>query len=228
MAYRYEALSVEGFIQQIAVNYIPHGYWFYVAGRIPSHKNVAAVDQKLISKYGIAINSWTRSRRKRQGLASVHYIRHLNFFVLLANEGAHPFRAEEARRVRDVREVPLRYGGYALGYVAGHSCVRIERHTLAEIRDEFLRRATHRSSRQLEGALRSLPFEPYAPIRLQLLMLLRQVNKKRKAAGLEVVSKSALRFYRNIYAPFDGAEPSPRSHLLRKTRKRPLVSGPPD
>lgn len=220
MDYRYEALSLEGFIQQIAVSYIPHGYWFYVVGRIPAHKNVQAVDDKLIRKYGIAVNPWTRSRRKRQGLASVHYVRHLNFFVLLANEGSHCLRVEEARRLRDLREAPLRYGGYAMSYVAGHACVRIERATYLDIKEAFLRRAVHQSARQLEWALRSLPFEPYAPIRLQLLFLLRQLNKKRQAAGLETVSKSALRFYRNIYAPFTSAEPSPRSHLLRKNPSR--------
>lgn len=225
MAYRYEALSVEGFIQQVAVNYLPHGYWFYVVGRIPSHKNVEAVDQKLMEKYGIAIHSWTRSRRKQRGLASVHYIRHLNFFVLLANEGTHPFREEEAQRVRDVREIPLRYGGYALSYVAGHACVRIERQTYHEIREEFLRYAVRKSARQLEWAVRSLPFEPYAPIRHQLLTLLRQVNRKRKAAGLEVISKSCLHFYRNIYRPFDSAEPSLRGMLLRKrtAKEKPIA-----
>lgn len=218
MNYRYEALSLEGFIQQLAVSYVAHEYWFYVVGRIPAHKDVRAVDEKLLRKYDIAVPSWTRSRRKRQGLASVHYVRHLNFFALLANAGRHLFFAEEARRMRDLRETPLRYGGYALSYVAGHACVRIERETYQSIQAEFLRSAVHKSPHQLEWAFRSLPFEPYAPIRLQLLMLLRQVNKKRKAAGLATVSKSALRFYRNIYAPFTSAEPSPRAHLLRKPK----------
>lgn len=222
MNYRYEALSLEGFIQQLAVSYLPHGYWFYVTGRIPGHKDVAAVDEKLLRKYDIAVAPWTRSRRKRQGLASVHYLRHLNFFVLLASAGHHLFYTEETQRLRDVRETPLRYGGYALRYVAGHASVRIEQATYLSLREEFLRRAVHQSPRQLEGALLRLPFEPYAPIRLQLLQLVRQINKKRKAAGLTPISSRRLRFYRNIYAPFTSPLPSAKALVLRK--QPPTVS----
>ena len=49
MAYRWVATSVAGFVQQLAVGYIANGYWFYVAGSIPEHKNPAAVDGKLIA-----------------------------------------------------------------------------------------------------------------------------------------------------------------------------------
>jgi hypothetical protein len=221
MNYRYEALSLEGFIQQLAVNYVPHGYWFYVVGRVPAHKDVRAVDEKLLRKYDIVQAPWTRSRRKRQGLAGVHYLRHEKFFVLLASAGQHRFFAEEAQRLRDCREAPLRYGGYAVSYVAGHACVRIDRETYQEICAQFLRRAVHQSARQLEGALRALPFEPYAPVRLQLLMLRRQINQKRQAAGLEVISKSCLPFYRNIYAPFTSAAPSVNALRLRPARPLP-------
>ena len=34
MAYRCEALTVSGFVQQLAVSYIANGYYFYVAGEI--------------------------------------------------------------------------------------------------------------------------------------------------------------------------------------------------
>lgn len=29
MAYRYEATSVAGFVQQLAMTYVNHGYWYY-------------------------------------------------------------------------------------------------------------------------------------------------------------------------------------------------------
>jgi hypothetical protein len=29
---RYLATSISGFVQQLAVSYLPHGYWFYVTG----------------------------------------------------------------------------------------------------------------------------------------------------------------------------------------------------
>lgn len=216
MDYRYEALSLEGFVQQLAVSYVAHGYWFYVVGRVPAPKDVRAVDEKLLQKYEIALPAWTRSRRKRQGLASVHYLRHLNFFVLLANTGAHPFFTEEARRIRDVRETPIKYGGYAVSYRGGHACVRIEEETFRELKASFVRQAVHRTPRQLARALRALPFEPYAPIRRQLGVLLRYINRARKAAGLAPVPKECLRFYRNIYCPFTSAAPSARAQMLRK------------
>ena len=52
MEYRCEATSVAGFIQQVAVAYLARGYWFYVAGQIPAHKDLQTVDRKLIEKYG--------------------------------------------------------------------------------------------------------------------------------------------------------------------------------
>jgi glycosyltransferase involved in cell wall biosynthesis len=60
MQYRCEATSVEGFVQQVAVQYLRHGYWFYVSGRIPAGKDPRGVDQKLIDKYGIAVSESTR------------------------------------------------------------------------------------------------------------------------------------------------------------------------
>src|SRR5262249_4567587 len=36
--YHWEAVSVAGFIQQLAVSYVGSGYWFYVTGRIPEGK----------------------------------------------------------------------------------------------------------------------------------------------------------------------------------------------
>ena len=46
-SYRYEATSVEGFVQQVACAYLRHGYWFYVMGRIPADKDPGAIDAKL-------------------------------------------------------------------------------------------------------------------------------------------------------------------------------------
>src|SRR6266849_4698714 len=81
MLYRCEAQTVPGFIQQLAVSYIGHGYWFYVAGNIPDDKDPPMVDAKLISKYGINLSRAARSRRKAAGLANIQYIRFRHFFV---------------------------------------------------------------------------------------------------------------------------------------------------
>ena len=82
--YRCEATTLEGFVQQLAVGYVSRGYWFYVTGFIPAGKDPHAVDEKLISRYGLAISKWTRARRKQTGAASVQYLRFRRYFVLLA------------------------------------------------------------------------------------------------------------------------------------------------
>ena len=69
--YRCVTTSVEGFVQQVAVQYLRHGYWFYVAGQIPVGKEPATVDTKLIKNYGIDVSRWERARRKRHGLANM-------------------------------------------------------------------------------------------------------------------------------------------------------------
>ena len=40
--YRCETGSVAGFVQQLAVSYLSHGYWFYVAGTVPDRKDPRA------------------------------------------------------------------------------------------------------------------------------------------------------------------------------------------
>ena len=63
--YRCEVTTVAGFVQQLAVSYLVHGYWFYVTGRIPKHKDPRRVDEKLIARYGIDLSKWSRARRKQ-------------------------------------------------------------------------------------------------------------------------------------------------------------------
>ncbi|MCC6357339.1 MAG: hypothetical protein IT450_01235 [Phycisphaerales bacterium] len=102
-------------MQQLAVAYITHGYWFYVTGTIPEGKDPAALDAKLINRYGIAISKWTRCRRKKQGLANMQYLRYERFFVLLATKGRHEFFDREQAVIRDVRRAPIRFAGYSVG-----------------------------------------------------------------------------------------------------------------
>ena len=57
------------------------------------------LDQKLITKYGIDINEREKADRKRRGLANLQYIRHENWFVLLATEGHHAFKQQERNQI---------------------------------------------------------------------------------------------------------------------------------
>ena len=100
--YRCEATTVGGFVQQLAVAYVQHGYWFYVTGQVPERKCPLAVDAKLLDRYDIAISKWARARRKRTGGANVQYIRYGRSFVLIATRGEHRFFEDEPT-FRDIR-----------------------------------------------------------------------------------------------------------------------------
>jgi hypothetical protein len=202
MPYQFVATSVAGFVQQLAVNYVARGYYFYVTGTIPEGKDPAKTDRKIMEQYGIDISKWARVRRKRAGLANVHYLRHDRFYVIIATHGEHPFFVAEQNQIRDIRKQPLRFCGYAIGI--GHSrndrslqvSVRIQRDTFRELQARFKRIAVQRTVEELCCELRALPFEPFAPVRDQCAILLRAVNRQRKMAGLELVPWNAVRFYR--------------------------------
>lgn len=208
MDYQCVATSVAGFLQQLAVCYVGRGYYFYVRGEIPPDKDPATTDRKLVARYGIDVTKWTRCRRRKQGQASVQYLRHGHFFVLLATRGVHPFFVLEGTRVRDIRRQPLRFMGHAIGCRAGrgggplHPSVRIERGEFAALKARFTEMAVHRSVDDLSRILRSLPYEPYAPVRDQMRILIRAINRRRKAAGLDLVPAGSFRHRRKVVRPF--------------------------
>jgi hypothetical protein len=234
MQYRCEATSVQGFIQQVAANYLPHGYWFWISGIVPPKKDPATIDSNLMAKYCIALSRQQRARRKAAGLANVHYIRYERFWVMLATHGRHPWFVEHSRIVvdertnkesvetlfRDVRKAPIMFAGHSIGYKQGdylrregkkpaeadhqwRSRVQIQRDKYTELVAYFLDVACRRSADSLGRELFTLPFEPYAPVRQQLLNLLRLINNARHAAGLERLSPEVLRYQRKIVKPFE-------------------------
>lgn len=207
MVYRCVATSAAGFVQQLAVSYVGHGYWFYVTGLVPERKDPLVIDQKLIDRYGIDISKWARARRKKQGLSNLHYLRFGRFFVLVATLGEHRF-FEEEKRIRDVRRDSVRFGGYSIGYKRDrvgkwHPSVRIHPETYAEMKAYFVDLATRRTAHDLAEVLGRLQFVPFAPVRIQLLCVLRAVNAARKGAGLGAVPVAALQLKRSSVTVFD-------------------------
>ena len=207
MRYRCETVSVEGFIQQLAVAYVSRGYLFYVTGVIPERKDPRRVDEKLVARFGIDLSKWAKARRKQQGQANLQYLRHGRFFVLLASHGEHRFFAEEPG-VQDVRRVSIKFGGYAVGFRGGHVQVRIHLPVYRERKAWFEEYATKRGVEVLARAFYELPFEPYFLVRQQEFALLRAVNRRRKAAGLPLVPSECIWLKRRPVKPFgDGCAP---------------------
>jgi len=214
MQYRAVTTSVEGFVQQIACCYLRHGYWFYVKGRIPDGKRPETVDKKLIDKYGINVSESTRARRKKAGRSNLQYIRHESTFVILATKGEHRFFDEEANLIRDIRRTPIRYAGYSISYKPGgrkkdgsnddrwHAHVEIDRQQYLDLRAWFSERAMRDSPEKLALAFYELPIAPYAPVRRQLLLMLREVNRVRKRAAKTQLPSDVLPLRRRVVKPF--------------------------
>ena len=218
MPYRAVATSVDGLVQQLACSYLRHGYWFYVVGQVPEGKDPSEVDEKLIRKYGIDVSESTRARRKKAGLSNLQYIRYNRTFVIIATKGKHRFFTEEAKLLRDIRQIPLRFAGYTLGYKRGgrtkdglpdekwHSHVAIERRQYLSLKAWFAELATRQSAKSLAIAFYQLPVVPYAPVRRQLLMMLREVNRVRKLAGKSQLPTEVLPLRRRVVRPFEKAD----------------------
>ncbi|MBK8913015.1 MAG: hypothetical protein IPM64_00195 [Phycisphaerales bacterium] len=204
--YRSEAATEAGFVQQLAVSYLGHGYCFYVVGEMPATKDPATVDAKLIARYGIGISRWARARRKKAGLANMHYLRHGRFFILLATHGEHRFFIEEPN-FRDARRDAIRFAGYSISLKRGvdgrlHPSVRIHPDEYRKLKEYLVGLAPHRSVENLTAVFGAVRFERYAPVRRQLLNIWRGVNRVRETAGFEPVPISALRLRRRVVHSF--------------------------
>lgn len=208
MMYRCETTTVTGFVQQLACGYLQHGYHRYVLGELPERKDPRNIDARFIERYGLGITRWDRARRKRAGLANVQYIRYRRFFVLCATDGEHRFYEEHSReQIRHIKERPISFAGYSIGYHRGvdrkwHVSVRIHPNRYRTVKAHLLDLATKRSIENLGAEFEALGFEPYAPVRRQLIALLRAVNRERKTKAWTPVPFEALRLRRKIVRPF--------------------------
>lgn len=237
MEYRCVATSVEGFVQQLAVAYITHGYWFYVAGEIPEGKNPAAVDAKLIERYSIAISKWARCRRKKQGLANMQYLRHERFFLLLATKGRHDFFEREQAALCDVRRVSIKFAGYSIGCRRGqdgrwHASVRLSQARYLEFAARLTTACVRAPASTLSAEIGAFRPLTYAPVRRQLLQLFRLVNRHRRIAGFSpILIDTPLPFRRSVRtrlsstdADLSAAGPCDTHPLLDDERLDPVRS----
>jgi len=219
--YKWNATTLEGFIQQLAVAYVARGYYFYVTGRVPERLSALEHDRRLIAKFDVAKSKWSRYRRKlRYGpdgrpLANVQYLRHRDFWVLLATAGHHRFfieheahsdsRPQIHRQFLDVRETPITYGGYSVSW-RDRTSVRISPRAYSDLKAHFLHLAVKESKNSLEREFDHAPFEPYGGVTRQMFAILRAVNRARRTAGLPLVPRLAIRVKRQVVKPFDERE----------------------
>ena len=221
MEYKYEVTSLVGFLQRVATHLLPKGYYFFVQGNVPEGKDPSGLDAKLLSKYDVEKSEGARRWRKSQGLGNVQYVRFERSWILMATHGDHAIREGEGTNLKDVRRAPIRIGDYALYVKRGNYLkkvsdddqpvsdgrwrvrVLIAREHYRELCAYFLSIACHRRAEALAEELYALPYEPYAPVRKQLLKLLRLINAKRQAAGYSKLPPTCLRFKRDIVRAFE-------------------------
>lgn len=212
----YLATSRRGFVQQIVSGWVRNGYYFYVQGVVPDGKNPEAIDEKLLSRYQIESSKGKRYARKKRGLANLAYLRHDRNWIMLATKGEHQWFREEANNIKNCRRgEPIKAYGYSITYVRGgyvlnrekvvpagpperdakHRVrVQICRESLRDLKAELVGNARQRREEWFASRFWNLPFEPYAPVRQQLLELLRQVNAQRKAAGMSKLTPEIIRY----------------------------------
>ena len=201
-----EATTVPVFVQQLAVSILRHGYFWYVTGQIPEVKDPRVIDGKILRVYGINVSKFVRHRRKQLGQANIQYLRHERFFVLAATKGEHHFYRDERESIRDARIYPIYYRGYSISHRSGHSSVRIENAVYLRLKAYLLGIALRRSVEHLEWEFSRIPYEPFAPVRSQLLSIHRAVNKARATAGLPPVTTRGFRFWRKPVKPFEAQD----------------------
>lgn len=217
---KFLADSTEGVVQLIAASYLRHGYYWYVTGQIPRGKDPTKTDEKLMSKYGTDVTEWERARRKKSGIANAKYIRLDDWFIILVTDGHHPIKQPESKggegsQLKDCRRHPIRIQGYSISYRRGgvtpkggadpkwHAHVRIDRPTYKQLKSHFESIAMHRNGGALALELSRITFARYAPVRRQLLNILRSVNEKRKSQAFDLIPHQALKLRRvpvKVYA----------------------------
>jgi hypothetical protein len=172
----------------------------------------------------------------------VQYLRFGEFWVLLATGGEHRFFDEHQgpgnakgpgrRQYEDVRERPIRFGGYSIGWRL-RVTVRISPPVYRALRRYFLEQAIERKSTELlEQDFRFFPFEAYAGVIRQMLAIHRAVNRARRTAGLPSVPKDCLQFKRRAVKPFEPVHRQPfaspeeefLNHRLEQQKEEPMVN----
>ena len=98
---------MEGLIQQVALSYLRHGYWWYVTGIVPDHKAPAEIDHNILTKYDIRKDWRFIAHNKSRGIANLQYIRHGRFYIILSTKGFHEFKDREHKRIRNARNCPI-------------------------------------------------------------------------------------------------------------------------
>ena len=201
------ARSAAGFISQI-VKYVQSGHYFYVRCLVPERKSSEHIDQKILDLYDISRPRWRRERRNLKGSAGIHYLRYQNLFVILVSKGRHDdFYRDHGDAALDIRRTALKVFGYQIRHTYSRLeqryrvFVRLDKEAEATLRSHLLTICTwetYREKLRIEREFQRLHWQPYGPVYQQLYRIWKRVNRRRKAAGMELLHVSCIPKFRRL------------------------------
>lgn len=121
------ATSREGFVCQV-VQYITHGYPFYVVGDTRNGRSLLPddIDRNIVRKFHANLSRGKREVRRKHGRCNCRYIRYGKDWVLWSTYGKGEFfeqhksrNPDEPHRFFDIRETPIRFHGYQISLSKG-------------------------------------------------------------------------------------------------------------
>lgn len=186
------ATSPEAFVRQVMASYLPNGYHYYVAGHVPHRYKQCPerIDQVLSQKYFTNLSKSTRSNLRAGGQASIRYLRHNQFWILICTHGRGGLRATH-RYVNHFADRPLTVYGYAIRLVGAKPMAHVQREEYRHIKEKLFSLCTkeqYQNPNYMAATIRNLfPFEPYAGVLQQFGLLMRQINLKRGRRRFEKI-----------------------------------------
>lgn len=188
---KYVVASLGGFLWRIAL-YVRHGYTSYAMRQIPEGKDIESVDSKIFLAYNCTYNSNLKKKRRKEGKANVTYLRHEQTILLLATPGVH----EEFYKSADVKSIyenPIYYSGYSIGIQQGKPCIKIAPKRFKKISDRLHQIALH-DKRKVVGYFQQISPFTFKGVADQRWKLFRQIQKRRRTAGLKCTSKHQIQW----------------------------------
>lgn len=147
------ATSREGFVCQV-VQYITHGYLFYVAGDTRNDRSLLPeeIDRNVVRKFHANLPRGRRAVRRKHGKCNCRYIRYGKDWTLWSTPGLGEFFDEhrsivpdEPHEFFDIRESPLQFHGYQISLSKGGFEKKTEEEK-AVYRDQKQKQRTARES----------------------------------------------------------------------------------
>ena len=202
---QYVPTTPRGFIQKVALDYVQYGFRLYMTGPIPERfrDDPFALDDAVVSKWGVSVSRWTHYRRREQRQATFKYLRYadpydptLDFWALLATEGTvlrkwkgKSLDLAAAGDVRRFHDSPLRVWGHSISCYRDDQTrkwkpsVRIERREFLQLRAYFLTEIWRRDRRAIEREFRNLHYMRLGGVKHQYRQIIDALNKKRLSSG---------------------------------------------